>query len=183
MTIQKIIGAALLFMGMANACAEEVYADIPTKQASELVTKYTLADTKEKKVVQDKLNCLSKHNPNNNNVIRAYSSILISEGDYSEAVSLLNRYNAKNNDSSLKLQECMLKERTGEHDTLCYKHVISLVEGKGIKDTDYLMALFFTDDKRFTKEKEGYIARTGFERDLDIFNKSKSEVLQIFYPN
>lgn len=183
MIIQKLIGASLLFMGIANVCAERVYADLPTKQASELIMKYTFADEKEKNIAREKLNCLAKHNPRNTNVIRAYASILISEKDYREALTLLKGYNTSNNDTPFKLQECMLRERVGEHDALCYKQVISLAEGKGIKDTDYLMALFFTDDKRFTKEKESYIARTGFERDFDIFNKSKSEVLQVFYPN
>ncbi|UXY11949.1 hypothetical protein N7922_05295 [Kosakonia sp. ML.JS2a] len=159
------------------------YADKPTAQASELSKKYVMADESAKPSVLQDFDHLARDNPDNVNVIRSYTSILSSRGEYEKAISLLEPVNKARNNPSLLLQECMLKDRIKNGDAACYKHVISLSERSGSENMDYLMALFFTDDGRFEAEKKKLAASNpSLSRDFGIFDQDKRQLLLSLYP-
>ncbi|WP_455818999.1 hypothetical protein [Pseudomonas cerasi] len=180
----KINMSAILFLSTScYSFAVDSYIDIPTQKASDLVRKYTLADDEaDKKSALEGLHFLSKKNPKNVNVIRIYSSVLSSKGEYNQAANLLHSFNKKNNHPSLILNECMLKDRIGNYDSVCYSHFISLKRSLKAFDSDYLMALFLTEDKDFEKEKEAYIKKMPNKEDLDAFNNGKKALLEKLYP-
>ncbi|AYH07268.1 hypothetical protein EXT68_21515 [Pectobacterium parmentieri] len=184
MLIKKITSAIVLFFSMiVFSYAIDSYVDEPTRKASELARKYAIANDGEKKQELDNLQFLSEGNPRNINVTRIYSSILSSRGEYEKAILVLNSFNKYNEDYSLMLQECMLKDRIGKYNSLCYGDVISLMRNKDVHNIDYLMALFLNNDKDFNKEREMYIKSTGNKQDLDAFNNGKKELLKNLYPN
>ncbi|AOR62533.1 hypothetical protein [Pectobacterium wasabiae] len=184
MLIKKIPSAMVLFFSMVVfSYAYDSYVDEPTKKASELARKYAIANDGEKKQELDNLQFLSDRNPNNINVTRIYSSILSSRGEYEKAIFVLNTFNKHDENYSLMLQECMLKDRIGKYNSLCYGDVISLMRSKGVNNIDYLMALFLNDDKDFNKERDVYMKNTDNKQDLDAFNNGKKELLKKLYPN
>ncbi|MGV3345463.1 hypothetical protein ACGVWS_06850 [Enterobacteriaceae bacterium LUAb1] len=184
--ISKKIAAAIVlpFLLIKLAYAVDLYADAPTKEASELTKQYVIADdNSEKKAILEKLHSLAKNNTDNRNVIRMYSGMLASIGEYKQAISVLNAFNKEHTSATLMLHECMLKDRMGDYDSSCYENVITLKKSKGVNDIDYLMALFMTNNKDFNKEKDAYIKRTDNKQDLDAFNNEKKMLLKKLYPN
>ncbi|MFK8257351.1 hypothetical protein ACFL9S_06135 [Erwinia sp. AnSW2-5] len=180
----KTLSAALLLSISYYSHAVGSYIDTPTQKASELVKKYTLTnDEADKKEALEGLRSLSTQNPNNVNVIRIYSNVLSSAGDYSQAITLLHKFNQQHINPSLMLNECMLKDRMGDYDLLCYKNVITLKRSENAHDIDYLMALFLTEDENFEKEKEAYIKWRQNKEDLDAFNRGKSALLNDLFPD
>ena len=168
----------ILFLG-APAIAE------PTQQASELVKKYTLSEDADKTAVLEDFDKLARKNPENVNVIRSYTSLLASRGDYQKSLTYLesvNRANANPNPSFL-LQECMLKERLGKKEDTCYQRVISESESNHIENMDYLMALFFTNDDKFPAVKQRLLTKNpALSDDFTLFSQDKRSVLMAIYP-
>ena len=180
----KTLSVALLLSISYYSHAVGSYIDTPTQKASELVKKYTLTnDEADKKEALEGLRSLSTQNPNNVNVIRIYSNVLSSTGDYSQAVSVLHKFNQQHKNPLLMLNECMLKDRMGDYDLSCYKNVISLKRSENAHDIDYLMALFLTQDESFEKEKEAYIKWRQNKDDLDAFNHGKNALLNELFPD
>ncbi|NNS05780.1 hypothetical protein [Erwinia sp. JH02] len=180
----KTLSVVLLLSISYYSNAVDSYIDTPTQKASELVKEYAITDDEaDKKSALEGLRLLSEQNPKNVNVIRIYSSVLSSKGEYSQAATLLHVFNQQNNYPSLILNECMLKDRMGNYDSACYSHFISLKRSLKVYDSDYLMALFLTEDGSFEKEKEAYIKNTPNKEDLDAFNNGKSALLEKLYPN
>lgn len=180
----KTLSVALLLLISYYSHAVDSYIDMPTQKASELVKRYAIEnDDTDKNEALEGLHVLSTQNPNNVNVIRIYSSMLSSIGEYSQAGSLLHTFNQQHKNPSLMLNECMLKDRMGDYDLSCYKNFISLKRSENSDDIVYLMALFLTEDKEFEKEKEVYIKRTQNKEDLDAFNNGKSALLNELYPD
>lgn len=153
-----------------------------TMKASSLVREYVESDDQSiKKEVLYSLSKLYEHNLDDANIIRMYSGILSSAGDYKEAINVLSRFNVKHKNPSLMLNECMLKDRSGDYDPSCYSKVIELK--KGVNDIDYLMALFMINDQSFYKEKRLYMKGRADNQDLDIFKHDKQKILNNLYPD
>lgn len=166
----------ILFLG-APAIAE------PTQQASELVKKYTLAEDTDKPAVLEDFDKLARKNPENVNVIRSYTSLLASRGDYQKSLTYLEPFNRANANPSLLLQECMLKERLGKKEDACYQRVISESESNHIENMDYLMALFFTNDDKFLAVKQRLLTKNpALSDDFTLFSQDKRSVLMVIYP-
>jgi len=164
----------ILFFG-APAIAE------PTQQASELVKKYTLSEDADKLVVLEDFDKLARKNPENVNVIRSYTSLLASRGDYQKSLTYLKSVNRAN--PSFLLQECMLKERLGKKEDTCYQRVISESESNHIENMDYLMALFFTNDDKFPAVKQRLLTKNpALSDDFTLFSQDKRSVLMAIYP-
>ncbi|WP_288882881.1 hypothetical protein [uncultured Kosakonia sp.] len=164
----------ILFLG-APAIAE------PTQQASELVKKYTLSEDADKLVVLEDFDKLAPKNPKNVNVIRSYTSLLASRGDYQKSLTYLKSVNRAN--PSFLLQECMLKERLGKKEDTCYQRVISESESNHIENMDYLMALFFTNDDKFPAVKQRLLTKNpALSDDFTLFSQDKRSVLMAIYP-
>ena len=166
----------ILFLG-APAIAE------PTQQASELVKKYTLSEDTDKPAVLENFDKLARKNPENVNVIRSYTSLLASRGDYQKSLTYLEPFNRANANPSLLLQECMLKERLDKKEDACYQRVISESESKHIENMDYLMALFFTNDDKFPAVKQRLLTKNpALSNDFTLFSQDKRSVLMAIYP-
>ncbi|AZI86371.1 hypothetical protein EH164_04455 [Kosakonia sp. CCTCC M2018092] len=155
----------------------------PKQQASELVKKYTLAEDADKTAVLEDFDKLARKNPENVNVIRSYTSLLSSRGDYQKSLTYLEPVNRANANPSLLLQECMLKERLGKKDDACYQRVISESESNHIENMDYLMALFFTNNDKFPTVKQRLLTKNpALSDDFNIFSQDKRSVLMVIYP-
>ncbi|MEN4873099.1 hypothetical protein [Kosakonia cowanii] len=166
----------ILFIG-APAIAE------PIQQVSELVKKYTLSEDTDKPAVLEDFDKLARKNPENVNVIRSYTSLLASRGDYQKSLAYLEPVNRANADPSLLLQECMLKERLGKKEDACYQRVISESESNHIENMDYLMALFFTNDDKFPAVKQRLLTKNpALSDDFTLFSQDKRSVLMAIYP-
>ncbi|MHA0982228.1 tetratricopeptide repeat protein [Kosakonia cowanii] len=166
----------ILFLG-APAIAE------PIQQVSELVKKYTLSEDTDKPAVLENFDKLARKNPENVNVIRSYTSLLASRGDYQKSLTYLEPVNRSNANPSLLLQECMLKERLGKKEDACYQRVISESESNHIENMDYLMALFFTNDDKFPAVKQRLLTKNpALSNDFTLFSQDKRSVLMAIYP-
>ncbi|GLR08294.1 hypothetical protein GCM10007905_10130 [Mixta theicola] len=174
----------MTFLWVINAYAVEKQYEKSTKEASCLIKKYAISSNEDiKKSILNNLSSLSDDNPDNINVIRMYSGVLSSRGEYKKAISVLEAFNQKHKNTSLLLHECMLKDRVGDYKPSCYKKVISLKRAGGVNDIDYLMALFMMDDKDFNKEKDIYMKKMNDNHDLEVFKNKKEKLLKVFYPN
>lgn len=180
MNIRKLPIILLLSVVNSGFSAEQNQ-DLST--ASDLVREYIMSDDKSAKTLaSDKLNMLYKNNHENINILRMYSGILASSGEYQEAIKILSEYNKNHSETSLMLSECLLKDRTGTYEPECYNKVITLKKYNHSKDIDYLMALFMTHDENFKNEKSIYMQGRDDNQDLDIFNYSKQDLLMNIYP-
>ncbi|MGV3346209.1 hypothetical protein ACGVWS_10895 [Enterobacteriaceae bacterium LUAb1] len=185
MISRKILVVFFLLIINYHNYAIASYVDLPTKEASTLITEYFTGEGKTTKAeVIEKLHNLAKENPDNINVIGTYMTVLVSSADYKKAIHVLESFNERHTNVSLILSECMLKDRIGDYDSACYEKVISLKKAKGKKDSEYLLALFMMGDKNFHNEKEAYLKNhRDFKKDLDIFNNGKRNILNELYPN
>lgn len=167
-----------------NAYAVDNNYEKLTEEASFLLKEYVdSTDGDVKNSILSRLSVLSNNNPDNINVVRMYTGILSSRGEYKKAIFVLEPFNRKNKDTSLLLHECMLKDRVGDYEESCYRKVISLKRSNGINDVDYLMALFMVGDKNFDKDKSIYMKGRDDNDDLKIFENKKEKILNVFYPN
>lgn len=183
MHVKKILLIALFLIFSVSVVAVSHYKDEPTQQASDLVKQYTLADDVAKSSVLQDFDKLARENPENANVIRSYTSLLSSRGEYAKALAYLEPVNKSNANPSLLLQECMLKERIGKKDEACYQRVIAESERNHLENMDYLMALFFTDDKKFPVQKQRLQQQNpALSGDLILFDQDKRGVLMSIYP-
>ncbi|WP_039057150.1 hypothetical protein [Enterobacter sp. Bisph1] len=175
-----ILLLSLIFCGAAVADGNM---DKPTAKASELAKRYVLANETDKPSVLQEFDNLAQDNPDNVNVIRNYTSLLSSRGQYEKAIAWLVPINKVRNNPSLLLQECMLKHRVSHSDTACYKRVIGLSEHQGREDMDYLMALYFTDDRTFQTVKQRLLQQNpAFSSDFTLFEQDKLDMLRSLYP-
>ena len=77
----------------------------------------------------------------------------------------------------------MLKERLGKRDEACYQRVINASERKQVENMDYVMALFFTDDKKLADVKQRLLKQNpALADDFKIFTQGKRSVLLSLYP-
>ncbi|UQY44902.1 hypothetical protein [Mixta hanseatica] len=183
MRMQRAITLMIIFLFAAMPTYGSAdYVDALTKEASDLMRKYALADNQEQKQALEEIAALAKKNKSNENVIRIYTQILASSGHYKKAISVLEPFTRERPESALLLQECMLKERVRQHDAQCYKNALSAAEKKGVNNLDYLMILYFSGDKRFDQAKEKYLCHNGSDAIISIFDKSRDEVLKQLYP-
>lgn len=174
----------MAFLWAFNAYAIEKQDEKATREASLLMREYALAsDDNIKITIINKLSSLFESNPGNSGVVRVYSGALSSRGEYKKTIAVLESFNRKHKDASLLLHECMLKERVGNYDPSCYKKVISIKKADGVKDIDYLMALFMINDKAFNREKKLYMKGRNDNDDLKVFNTKKENLLKVFYPD
>ena len=182
MSIKKLLIPALFIL--TPWISAESSQDLSTITASGLVREYIMSDDKSSKTLAMKqLNQLHKDNPENINLLRMYSGILASSGEYRKAIKIISIYNLGHSEPSFLLSECLLKDRTGDYDPECYNKVITLKTSLNAKDIDYLMALFMTHHQNFKKEKSIYMQGRDDNQDLDIFDLSKQDVLKILYPD
>jgi len=179
----KAMAILLLLSTVTTSSAVDSYVDVPTTKASELARKYVIADDDAKQKALDKLFLLAQENPRSINVMRIYASLLTWRGEYNKAIVLLESFNRRYENHPLMLQVCMLKDRLGDYDSLCYGNVISLMRAKNVNDVDYLMALFLTNDSNFEKARDRYVKSTGNKQVLDIFNGKRDALLKQLYPN
>ncbi|MCG8709070.1 hypothetical protein JHU04_002301 [Brenneria sp. 4F2] len=172
-----------LFSLVAIASGSGGYVDKPTEEASKLARKYVTSDDSGKSFILKNLAGLADSNPENVNVIRIYTSLLSSEGEYKKAIPYLESINKEKTTLSLLLQECMLKDRINKTDLSCYKKFIFLSESNETENMDYLMALFFSDDDRFEEKKSALMKKNqSLENDFSIFSHDKKSVLKSIYP-
>lgn len=185
MIFKKTVSVISLFLLLVvGAYAVENKCEKSTKEASSLLKEYVgSTDDNVKKTILNRLSSLSRDNPDNLNVVRMYTGVLSSIGEYKKAIFVLESFNRKNENTSLLLHECMLKDRIGDYEESCYKKVISLKKANGVNDVDYLMALFMVGDKGFEKEKRIYMKGRDDNNDLKIFENKKENILKEFYPN
>lgn len=183
MNVKKTLFIALFFIFSVSVVAVSRYKDEPTQQASDLVKQYALADDAAKSIVLQDFDKLARENPENANVIRSYTSLLSSKGEYAKALAYLEPVNRANTDPSLLLQECMLKDRIGKKDKACYQRVIVDSESKHLENMDYLMALYFTDDPKFPAQKQRLQQENPtLSRDFALFDQDKHSLLMSLYP-
>lgn len=183
MNVKKTLFIALFFIFSVSVVAVSRYKDEPTQQASDLVKQYTLADDAAKPAVLQDFDKLARENPDNVNVIRSYTSLLSSRGEYAKALAYLEPVNRANTEPSLLLQECMLKERIGKKDKACYQRVIADSESKHLENMDYLMALYFADDQKFPAQKQRLEQKKpSLSRDFALFDQDKQTLLMSLYP-
>ncbi|PNS11615.1 hypothetical protein COO59_11400 [Mixta theicola] len=145
--------------------------------------KYAISDKAGKKEALEGIAILAHKNKLNENVIRIYVSLFSSNGEYKEAIKVLESLNKESPASALLLQECMLKDRIHHHDLACYKKALSIAENKGVRNTDHLIVLYFSGDKRFNEEKEKYLSHNSNDSIISIFDKERDAVLKEIYPN
>jgi len=183
MNVKKTLFIALFFIFSVSVVAVSRYKDEPIQQASDLVKQYTLADDVAKPAVLQDFDKLARENPDNANVIRGYTSLLSSRGEYAKALAYLEPVNRANTEPSLLLQECMLKERIGKKDKACYQRVIADSESKHLENMDYLMALYFADDQKFPAQKQRLEQKKpSLSRDFALFDQDKQTLLMSLYP-
>lgn len=177
---------ALLFLLAVisfNLSADSHYRDKLTAQAAELAKKYAMADDAEKSAVMSDFDQLARENPENVNVIRIYTSLLSSQREYKKALAYLEPVNKEKNNSSLLLQECMLKDRLERTDLACYQHVIAMTEHDGVQNMDYLMALYFSGNEKFqTVKKEMEEHNQALRAYFSFFEQDKRSALLTLYP-
>lgn len=177
---------ALLFLSAVfsfHLSAASHSQDKPTAQASELAKEYVMADETEKRAVMQDFDQLARANPDNLNVIRIYTSLLSSQKEYKKALAYLEPVNKEKNDPSLLLQECMLKDRIERTDMACYQHVVAVSERDGVKNMDYLMALYFSGNEKFPSVKKEMEERNpALSSDFSIFAQDKRSALLVIYP-
>lgn len=182
--IKNVSVILLILLFTISAYAVENKYENPTEEASFLINEYVSStDSAVKKSIVNRLSSLYQDNPDNINIVRMYTGILSSTGDYKKAIFVLELFNRKNKNTSLLLHECMLKDRVGDYEESCYRKVISLERFNGVNDIDYLMALFMVGDKSFDKEKNIYMRGRNDNDDLKIFENKKEYILKEFYPN
>ncbi|CNH22197.1 hypothetical protein [Yersinia pekkanenii] len=158
-------------------------ADKPTQQAVMLMDKLTTSEDSEKSEIFKKFKELLDKYPENINVRRMYTNNLLAEGHYIEGLKQLELLNKKHFTRTDLLTECMVKERLGKRDEECYRQVIQLSEQQQSIDSDYINALFFTNDKRFLPLKDHLIKERKFkESDFLIFTLGKEKMLRELYP-
>lgn len=174
----------MAFLWAFNAYAIENKDEKATREASLLVREYAFeSDGNIKIKIINNLSSLFESNQDNSNVVRVYSGVLSSRGEYKKTIAVLESFNRKHKDASLLLHECMLKDRIGNYEPSCYKKVISLKKTNGVNDIDYLMALFMISDKTFNREKNLYMKGRDDNDDLKVFNTKKENLLKILYPD
>lgn len=178
-----IIFLMLSFLFSALSYGASHYIDEPTREISELSKKYAIDDEKGKAEDIQKIDVLSKNNPDNVNVTRIYASILSSRGEYDKAIEILSGFNDNNKNASLILQECMLKDRVGKYDALCYENALRLINKSTHNNIDLLTILYLTNSKKFDEEKELYIKETNNLNSVQLFNTDKDTFLKRLYPN
>ncbi|MBT0720892.1 hypothetical protein HGT70_06300 [Rosenbergiella collisarenosi] len=185
MTLKENISVISLFLLlMVSDCAVGSQYEKATREASSLLSEYIYSTHDDvKKTILSKLSYLSYNNPGNINVVRSYTGILSSVGEYKKAISVLESFNKRIKNTSLLLHECMLKDRVGDYEESCYRKVISLKKFNGVNDVDYLMALFMVGDNEFNKEKGIYKKGRDDNDDLNVFKNKKEDILKEFYPN
>lgn len=112
-----------------------------------------------------------------------YINNLIAAKHYQEGLDNLNAINKENITRTDLLTECMLREKLGIKDENCYREVIFLSEKDNIVDSDYISALFFSDDQRFEPLKLKLIKENKFkESDFLVFTSGKEKMLYEFFP-
>lgn len=155
----------------------------PTQEVANLIKKMAIAESDKKKVILSKINLIRIKNPDNTNILLMYISGLISEKRYNEGVEYLKLLYKKRPVRTYLLTQCMLQERTGRRDDNCYKQVIQLSEENKIIDSDYITALFFTDEGKFIKTKDEVIKENKFkESDFFAFSLGREKMLHEFFP-
>lgn len=163
--------------------ATPVYADKPTAEASDLMKQYVMSSGSGRVEVLHRLEALSADHPDNVNVRRMYANLLVSDGQYDRAISQYEILNKKDPRPVLLLPECMLKERVGKKESGCYQSVIAIAEAKNIRDSDYLTALYFAEDKRFLAEKDKFIHDNKMKKaDFAVFTLSREKILHTLFP-
>lgn len=154
-----------------------------TQEAVELTKKLIMSDKGEKKYILREFEKLLAKHPDDLIVRDMYINNLIATGYYQEGLTKLEVINKKEPSRTNLLTQCMLQERLGYRDEKCYEKVIELSEKDNAVDSDYMSALFFTNDKRFGKIKAKLIKNNAFkESDFFIFTLEKEKVLYEFFP-
>ena len=185
MTLKNIIIFIPFFLLPINSdCAVEIKYEQATREASSLLSEYVYSTNDNiKETILNRLYHLSRNFPDNINVVRTYTGVLSSAGEYKKAISVLESFNKRNKNTALLLHECMLKDRIGDYEESCYRKVIALKKINKVNDVDYLMALFMVGDKEFNKEKVIYMKGRDDNDDLNVFENKKEDILKEFYPN
>lgn len=184
MISKKFVSVILMLLLLAMAYAVKNKHENSTREASLLLKEYVSStDDDQKKSILNRLSSLYHDDPENINVVRMYIVILSSTGEYKKAIFVLESFNRKNENPSLLLHECMLKDRIGDYEESCYRKVISLKKAHGINDADYIVALFMVGDKGFDKEKDIYMKGRDDNDDLNIFENKKEDILKELFPN
>ncbi|EXU76457.1 hypothetical protein [Erwinia mallotivora] len=153
------------------------------RKASRLTMILVMAEKQDKDKILEEFRMLTIKNPDSSIIKNMYINNLIAAKHYQEGLDNLNTINKNNLTRTNLLTECMLRERLGIKDENCYKEVIFLSEKDNIVDSDYISALFFSDDQRFEPLKLKLIKENKFkESDFLVFTSGKEKMLYEFFP-
>ncbi|MEW5290947.1 hypothetical protein ABW286_17475 [Erwinia papayae] len=153
------------------------------RKASRLTMILVMAEKQDKDKILEEFRMLTIKNPDSSIIKNMYINNLIAAKHYQEGLDNLNTINKDNLTRTNLLTECMLRERLGIKDENCYKEVIFLSEKDNIVDSDYISALFFSDDQRFEPLKLKLIKENKFkESDFLVFTSGKEKMLYEFFP-
>ncbi|MDX5630379.1 MULTISPECIES: hypothetical protein [unclassified Brenneria] len=178
------------FFGIAPAISypmqiadDSEHVDMATQRVAELTKSLMTADKNEKNEIFNRIKIILDENPENINVRKMYANNLLAEGRYPEGLKNLEIINKQHLTRTDLLAECMVKERLGKKDENCYRKVIQLSEKASIVDSDYITAIFFVDEKRFSILTERLIKEGKFkESDFLVFTLGKEKMLREFFP-
>ncbi len=183
MRVNKTLLMVPFIVFSAGASAVTQSESEPIELAFELETDYRLADNATKTEVLEAFEALARANPDDASVISRYVNLLISRGEYRQAIGFLEPVNKVDPTSSLLLKECMLKDRVGEKEAGCYQRVPGVTHGEPGNHLDYLMALYFSDEAKFNAEKQRLQKlHPELESDFALFEQDRLNILLSLYP-
>ena len=151
--------------------------------ANEVLERYIKYPTSEGMYALEELHSLTQKNPGNVQVRSIYLNILLLEKQYVHGLEQIKIINKNSPVALSKLNECILTERVGKEPGSCYQQATKLFSAKNNHDTNYILALKFSQDPNFISERSR-LAKAGkiTKEAEDIIDMDKQTFLNTFYP-
>ena len=131
----------------------------------------------------EELRSLTNKNSGNIQVRSIYLNILLLEKQYIQGLEQIKIINKNSPVALSKLNECILTERVGREPGNCYQQATKLFSAKNNHDTNYILALKFSQDPSFRSERSRLVKAGKITKEAeDIIDMDKQDFLNTFYP-
>lgn len=151
--------------------------------ASGLLDRYLKDPASQRFYTLTELNSLMNKNPKNVKVRSIYLNILLLEKHYVQGLEQIKIINKTSPMALSKLNECLLTERVGKEPGSCYQQAAKLFSAKNNHDTNYILALKFSQDPNFRSERSRLVNAGKINKEAEnIIDMDKQTFLATFYP-
>ncbi|MCL9668620.1 hypothetical protein L2C91_09590 [Rosenbergiella epipactidis] len=151
--------------------------------ANELLDHYIKDPASEKLYALKELKSLTNKNPRNVKIRSIYLNILLLEKHYVQGLEQIKIINKTGPMALSKLNECLLTERVGKDPGSCYQQAAKLFSAKNDHDTNYILALKFSQDPNFRSERSRLVNAGKINKEAEnIIDMDKQTFLATFYP-